>query len=66
MVEAQCFKPDSSPDEVVPYFRFTKSFQLHHVTGVYSPSNRNECQKIFLEVKCVRAENLIAIIDRIV
>jgi hypothetical protein len=51
MVEVLCYKKvtGSSPDEVTEFFQF--SFQMHHGLGIYSASNRNEYQKIFLGVK---------------
>jgi hypothetical protein len=42
----------SIPGEVIELFQFTKSFQPHYGLGVYSTSDRNEYQKIFVRVKC--------------
>jgi hypothetical protein len=37
----------SSPDEIIEFFQFIWSFQLHYGHGVYSTCNRNEYQKMF-------------------
>jgi hypothetical protein len=49
-------------DEVIKCFQFTISLQPHYGPGVYSGSNRNGNQKMFLEVKSGRrkADNLTA------
>jgi hypothetical protein len=39
-------------DEVIECFQFTYFFQLYHGPEVYSTSNGNEYQKVFLGVKC--------------
>jgi hypothetical protein len=55
LVEALCYKPEGrgfSSDEVIEFF-FSIYLILPAVlgSGVYSASNRNEYQKIFLGVK---------------
>jgi hypothetical protein len=59
----------SSLDEVIEFFQFTLSFQPQYGPGVYSASNRNECQKMFLGSRARparKADNLIAICEPIV
>jgi hypothetical protein len=59
----------SSPDNIIEFFQFTQSFQLHHGPEVYSDSNRNEYQKIFLGCKtrpARKADNLTAICEPII
>jgi hypothetical protein len=48
--------------------QFTRSFQPHYGLGVYSASNRNEYQKIFLSKAgpARKADNVIAICEPIV
>jgi hypothetical protein len=46
MVEELCYKP--SPKEARDIFQFAQYFQSHHGPGIYSASNRNVYQKIFL------------------
>jgi hypothetical protein len=69
MVQALCAisrkVESSSPDEVTEFFQFTESFQPHYGPGVYSASNRNEYQKIFLG-KAQKADNLTAVCEPIV
>jgi hypothetical protein len=55
-----------SPDEVTEFFffQFTQSFQPQYGPGVYSTSNRNEYQNIFLRGKArtaSQADNITAV-----
>jgi hypothetical protein len=54
MVEVLCYKVDGHgfrSNEILEFFQFTESFQPHDGPRVYSSSDRNEYQKIFLGVK---------------